>query len=857
VNKTNIAFILPFFFIPISLFAQPIFYENRTIDANDAVSFTRSLSRKVQSLAGKWTAIFSDEKTFEVYVPSATDYEGVVKFERTFRLERSEEANVFELHSDGVGGACNVLINDQFVALHLGSYVPFSVDIPSEYLRFGAENKLTIEVDTRLDVKNTVPLKAQAFEPQFFGGLVRHLALVSKAPIRIDEIDFNYHLTSDNTLELTLQTRCKTSNLRNYAIPSDSTGKRAVSLKFSLTKDSLVIASGIISEFVPESDKFITGEKKISVPNISRWSPKSPERYTLSFSLLAANGEILDDLSFQTGFRTLEAKDGAIFINGEPVELKGVHIVEDNPETASAIFKKEIESDLALLKSLGANAIYFSQIPNPLWQQYADSLGVLVLINLPFRYAPTSLLLNPKILENTDALLRETIQATKFSPSVIGYGFGGGLNVSTPNLDVYLERLYALAKKQSQMLTFFSPKSFAPSDLYRYCDFLAANALNLRVEEFESYLKAARTLKKPVVITSYGVYAEPNNHNGYSDVHSLEYQAKFLMDSFKMFERLNESERWIAGSFVESLCDYRLSFPPILNADNPDPYLATTGLVSFTREKKLAFEMVKSLYAGERVYNPPIGKAAVEFSPFLILSNVFLIVMFVYVLNRNKRLRENFPRALFRPFNLFVDIRDLRIYVPLETVMLLVLLSLMWGAMLSSILHVARQSFLLDFWLTHLVGSRVLKEYLNVLVLKPLLAVAVFAVVFFALSLLTAAFAQLCLFFICSESMRYSQMLNLWVWSCVHWFVMLALEIFIERIESPLFIYGVMAMSLVFLVFSVLRFLMGIATVAELNRYSTYFFGFAILLVFWGGALWIYNYTTHAFAYFEYWHVLN
>jgi hypothetical protein len=857
VKKADLVFILLFLFLPFSLFAQPVFYENRTIDAADAVSFTRSLSRKVQSLTGKWTVVFSEEKKLDVYVPSATDFQGVMKFEKMFRLEKSEESNVFELQSDGVGGACNVLINDQFVALHLGSFVPFSVDIPSECLRFGAENKLTIEVDNRLDVKNTVPLKAQAFEPQFFGGLVRNLAIVSKAPIRIDEIDFNYQLTSDNTLELTLQTRCKTSTLRNYTIPSDSTGKRAVSLKFSLTKDSLVATSGIISEFVPASDKFITGEKKISVPNILRWSPKSPARYTLSFSLVAANGDVLDDLSFQTGFRTLEAKDGAIYLNGEAIDLKGVHIVEDNPETACAISNKEIESDFALIRSLGANAIYFSQVPNPLWQQYADSLGVLMLINLPFRYAPTSLLLKPKILENTDALLRETIHATKFSPSVIGYGFGSGLNVLTPNLELYLERLYGLAKKQSQMLTFFSPKSFASSDLYRYCDFLAANALNLRVNELEPYLKEARALKKPVVITSYGVYAEPNNHNGYSDVHSLEYQAKFLMDSFKMFERLNESGRWIAGSFVESLCDYRLSFAPILNAENPEPRLATTGLVTIAREKKLAFEMVKSLYAGERVYNPPIGKAEAEFSPFLILSSVLLVVAFVYVLNNNKRLRENFPRALLRPFNLFVDIRDSRIYIPLDTMLLLTLLSLTWSATLSAILYVARETFLLDFWLTHLIASKELKQHLNMLVLNPSLAVPIFAVVFFVISLLTAAFAQLCLFIIRNQYTRYSQILNVWTWSCAHWFVMLALAVFIERIESESFVYAVILTSLVFLAFTTLRFLMGIATVAELNRYSTYFFGVFILAVFWGGLFLLYNNASQTFAYFQYWHILK
>ncbi len=857
VKKTDIVFILLFLFSPLSLFAQPVFYENRTIDATDALSSSRSLSRKVQSLTGKWTVIFSDEEKLDVYVPSATDFQGVMKFEKMFRLEKSEEANVIELHSDGVGGACNVLINDQFVALHLGSYVPFSVDIPSEYLRFGAENKLTIEVDTRLDVKNTVPLKAQAFEPQFFGGLVRNLALVSKAPIRIDDVDFNYQLSSDNTLELTLQTRCKTSTLRNYTIPSDSTGKRTVSLKFSLTKDSLVVASGIISEFVPESDKFITGEKKISVSNILRWSPKLPVRYTLSLSLQAANGDVLDDIAFQTGFRTLEAKDGAIYLNGEALDLKGMHIVEDNPETASAISNREIESDFALLQSLGANAVYFSQLPNPLWQQYADSLGMLLLINLPLRYAPTELLLKPKILENADALLRETIHATKFSPSVIGYGFGSGLNVSTPSLDAYLERLYALAKKQSQHLTFFAPKSFAPSDLYRYSDFLAANALNLSVPEFESYLKEARALKKPVVITSYGVYAEPNNHNGYSDVHSLEYQAKFLMDSFKMFERLNDSGRWIAGSFVESLCDYRLSFAPILNAENPEPRLATTGVVTFAREKKPSFEMIKSLYAGERVYNPPIGKADAEFSPFLILSSIFLVVAFVYVINGNKRLRENFPRALLRPFNLFVDIRDSRIYIPLDTLILLVLLSLTWSATLSAILYVGRETFLLDFWLTHVVASRELKQRFNLLVLNPSLAIPMFAVVFFVSSLLVAAFAQFWLFVIRNHRARYTQLLNVWTWSCAHWFVMLALAVFIERMESDVFIYAVILTSLALLAFSTLRFLMGVATVAELNRYSTYFFGVFILAAFWVGLFALYNNASQTFAYFQYWHILK
>jgi hypothetical protein len=50
---------------------------------------------------------------------------------------------------------------------------------------------------------------------------------------------------------------------------------------------------------------------------------------------------------------------------------------------------------------------------------------------------------------------------------------------------------------------------------------------------------------------------------------------------------------------------------------------------------------------------------------------------------------------------------------------------------------------------------------------------------------------------------------------------------------------------------------MGIATVAELNRYSTYFFGVFILAVFWGGLFLLYNNVSQTFAYFQYWHILK
>lgn len=776
-----------------------------------------------------------------------------MRFEKTFFLDKSQEPNAHELHCDGIGGACNVFINDQFVALRLETFAPFRIEIPSEQLRFGAENVIAIEVDSRLDFKSSIPLKAQAYDPQFFGGLVRNLAIVSKPPIRIDDVELNYRFLSESALELDMRVRCKTANLRGYALASDSAGARRVSLAFSVLNDSIEIASGIVGEFVPESDKSFALERRVALSGVRRWSLRSPARYSVRLSLRAATGDVLDDLSFQTGFRTIEAKDGGLFLNGEPIALKGVHIIEDDAETATALSRAEIERDLALARTLGANALYFSHVPHPLWQRYADSLGVLIFAGLPFRNAPTPILLKPKILENAEALLRSLIDATKFSPSVVAYGFGDGLNVADAPLETYLERLHSLAKNRSQNLVFFSPKRFAPSALYRYADFLGATALNVSVERLEAYLQDARSIQKPVVAMSYGVYAEPNNHNGYGDPHSLEHQAKFLMDAFKMFDRLNESGRFIAGSFVGTLCDYRLAFAPTLNAENPDPYVATTGLATLAREKKPAFEMVKSLYAGERVYNPPIGKAEADFSPVLILASVLLAVSFVYLLNNNKRLRENFSRAWFRPFNLFVDIRDSRIYIPSDTLALVLLWSFAWGALLSALLYAGRESFIADFWLTHFFPSRALKQALNVLAAKPALAVPSFAGLFFALSLGVAAIGRLWLFLTRNDRARYSQLLSVWAWSCAHWVLTLPLAAFIERFESDLFIAVVVAACALLLVLTTARFLMGVATVAELNRASTYSVGFLVLAATLGGLLALSVAFNQTFAYFQYW----
>jgi beta-galactosidase len=808
-------------------------------------------------LSGVWSATLPNGDRKDIYVPSSYTLRGKTVFEKTIAVPKDLETHIFELVCEGVSSPCNILVNGQFVLLHIGSGTAFKVDIPSEYLRFGAENVLRLELDSRLDARSTVPLKPQFYDAEPFSGITRNIYLVAKPPVRIEDIDLRYAFTGTNEsdMELRATLKCKTSNLKNILFAADSLGNKSLSLSLTVVRDTLVYTAAAPYKFQPESDKFITADLTLKIPSVQKWSTAKPARYQVHAELRNAKGERIDDLHVQTGFRKTELKSGKFFLNGEAMSLKGVHVVEETFLTRSAIGQDEILRDLSLIRTLGANTIYFSQVPSPLWFSLADSLGLLLFINLPIRNTPAPLLASGKLVENIETVLRETMSSAKHSPSVMAFGLGTGHDAAQNTIEVYLEKLSKVVHAESQRFVFLVPKKRLPQAWSAYIDFLGISLEAESTGEAEALLLQARADAngKPVMVTSYRAAPQPNNHNGYSDARSLEYQAKYILDRYKLFEKLSEKDPFIMGSTLSSLADYHLAYAPIQTVGNPDEYLMTSGLVSLEREKKLSFEMLKSLFAGERVYNPPIGSAEEEFSPTLILISIILTVLIVYLINSNKRIRENFSRALIRPFNLFVDVRDSRIYLPSDVMLLTVMWALVWGAVLSALLYTQRDIAVFDFWVTHLVRNKDLKQFCNFLIVHPAAAVPVFAVLFFGLSLLVTMLIKFFLFLVRNTRVRYVQILNVWAWSNVHWVVLVIAPAFIERLDNERVAVAVVILSLVMLLVTFFRFLKGIATIADVNRLPIYALGMVIVLGTLIGIVALTNQYNETLAYFRYW----
>jgi hypothetical protein len=137
---------------------------------------------------------------------------------------------------------------------------------------------------------------------------------------------------------------------------------------------------------VVESTLIDTTEGQINLGQhvIQRWSPETPVLYTV-VATLSVNGQRVDEVREQCGFRTVEARDGRIYLNGQPLYLRGVLDQAYYPETIytppSLAF---LEDQVQKAKALGLNCLRCHiKIEDPRYYEVADRLGILIWTEIP------------------------------------------------------------------------------------------------------------------------------------------------------------------------------------------------------------------------------------------------------------------------------------------------------------------------------------------------------------------------------------------------------------------------------------------------------------------------------------------
>lgn len=316
-------------------------------------------------VAGYGYPIYLDEKyPFETQWPKVPKtYNPVGTYRHSFEVsEEWLEREIF-LHFAAVKSAMYLWINGQAVAYSQGSKTPAEFNV-TRFLKAG---------------KNTIALQlfrwsdASYIESQDMlrlSGIEREVYLEARPKVHIR--DFFAKSTLDSTyqnglLDLTVQIQTY-SNEIDFPLQLEITLHNPQQQQIRTKTIALQQANG-----------FQVAET-FNIENVATWTAESPTLYTLLLTLRNQQGQIIECISDQIGFRSVAIAGGQLLVNGQPIYIRGVDRHETDPHSGHVISKASMLRDITLMKQHNINAVRSSHYPNhPHWYDLCDQYGLYVI----------------------------------------------------------------------------------------------------------------------------------------------------------------------------------------------------------------------------------------------------------------------------------------------------------------------------------------------------------------------------------------------------------------------------------------------------------------------------------------------
>ncbi|MFD1257830.1 glycoside hydrolase family 2 TIM barrel-domain containing protein [Mucilaginibacter terrae] len=293
------------------------------------------------------------------------DFNPVGSYKREFLLDPSWKGQQIMLHFKGVNSAFYVWVNGKKVGFSRDSKTPAEFNI-TPYVKPGS-NSVAVEV-YRWNAGSWL----EDQDMWRFSGIERDVYVYALPQTTIWDYQTNAGLTDNyqnGKFELNL-------SLRNFnSVPQN--GRIKIELLNSV--DHAIIYSELKNwRTVMQPDVHIAFQKLIPHPLI--WSAEQPKLYTLLIQLLDADGKLIQVVSQQVGFRSIESKNGRFLVNGKRVYIKGVTRHEHDAITGHVVTLQSMITDIRLMKENNINAVRCSHYPNdPRFYELCDKYGLYVI----------------------------------------------------------------------------------------------------------------------------------------------------------------------------------------------------------------------------------------------------------------------------------------------------------------------------------------------------------------------------------------------------------------------------------------------------------------------------------------------
>lgn len=285
------------------------------------------------------------------------EYNPTGVYRRDFTIPNTWNGHQIFAHFGAVNSAFYLYVNGQRVGYSEDSKTPAEFNI-TKYLTSG-KNQMTVEVIKWSD--------ASYLEDQDMwrlSGIERDVFLVATPQNRIED----YTVKSGLDATFSKGDFSLAVDLKSYA---NSTA--------SLTITTRVVhgSSVLFEETKPATGTTVNFSSVI--PNIKPWSAEFPELYDLEIELKSGS-DVLQAITQNIGFRTVEIKGGNLLVNGKAITIRGANLHEHHDVTGHVVDLATRLKDIEVMKQNNVNAIRTCHYPqDPVFYQLCNKYGIYVL----------------------------------------------------------------------------------------------------------------------------------------------------------------------------------------------------------------------------------------------------------------------------------------------------------------------------------------------------------------------------------------------------------------------------------------------------------------------------------------------
>ncbi len=277
---------------------------------------------------------------------------GVLWYRKALELPADWSGKRVAVKFDSVFMNSTVWLNGQQLGVRPYGYLSFSYDL-TDHLVPG-KNILAVRVD------NTPQPSGRWYTGT---GIFGHVDLVGTNPVHLEGGNIFFRTVEADKTQATVE------------VTTEYADAQGVTIRNELVDGSNAVVA--MSESPALEGKLV---QSLSVSDPHRWSLDDPHLYTLRTTLISG-GEPVDQIETRVGIRTLSfnAKTG-FQLNGRSLKMKGVCEHHDGGPVGGAFPRKVLRERIALLKTMGCNAIRTAH--NPRTQDFyelCDELGMMVM----------------------------------------------------------------------------------------------------------------------------------------------------------------------------------------------------------------------------------------------------------------------------------------------------------------------------------------------------------------------------------------------------------------------------------------------------------------------------------------------